>query len=129
MSRLLFLWGPVAAQMAVIFGASSLPNLTRLPGDVPDHVGHFAGYALLSALAVRAFSGGRWAGVTSRAAVWAWSLCLFYGATDELHQGLVAGRSPALDDWIADALGAAAAATLLVAIGAAIARRREGREV
>jgi hypothetical protein len=34
--RRVWLWGPVALQMAVIFTASSIPNLRRLPGGVPD---------------------------------------------------------------------------------------------
>ncbi len=44
--------GPALLQMAAIFGASSIPDLTRLPGGISDHTGHFIGDALLGAVAV-----------------------------------------------------------------------------
>jgi VanZ family protein len=128
-TRFVALWGPALAVMAVIFVASGLPNLQRLPGDVDDHVAHFAGYALLSALFVRALAGARWAGVTWRTAALAWVLSVIYGASDEWHQRFVPGRFAAVDDWVADALGAAAAAVTLLTMAKAIGRRREGREV
>jgi VanZ family protein len=127
--RALFLWGPAVAQMAIIFGASSIPNLSRLPGGLSDKVGHFVGYALLSALVVRALADARWAGVTWRAATAAWCLAVLYGASDEWHQRFVAGRSTSGLDWMADALGAAAGAVLLVATAAVIERRRKSRAV
>ena len=40
--------------MAVIFIASSIPNLTHIPGDVSDKTAHFAAYAILGALMLRA---------------------------------------------------------------------------
>ena len=33
--------------MAVIFAASSIPNLTQLPGGISDKSGHSIGYAML----------------------------------------------------------------------------------
>jgi VanZ family protein len=113
--------------MGVIFAFSSIPNLTATPLDVGDHTGHFIGYALLAALVVRAVARGRWPGVTPRAAAIAWILSTAYGITDEWHQGFVPGRSPAIDDWIADALGAAAAVLLVLAV--ARLRRFGRREV
>jgi VanZ family protein len=127
--RVVLLWGPVVVQMAVIFAASSVPDLSRLPGGLPPYLGHFAGYALLAALLVRALAGGRWAGVSWRTAAVAWALSALYGASDEWHQHFVPGRFATADDWIADALGAAAAGITLVVMAAAIARRREDREV
>jgi VanZ family protein len=125
--RALGLWMPVAAQMAVIFGASSIPNLTTLPGNLSDHAGHFVGYGLLGLAALRAFASAEWTGVTMRAIVSAWTLAAVYGATDEFHQRFVPGRTPAVDDWAADALGAAAA---ILIVGVACAGRRlENREV
>jgi VanZ family protein len=113
--------------MAVIFAFSSIPNLTATPLDVTDHTGHFIGYAVLGTLAFRAVARGRWQGLTPRAAAIAWVLSAAYGITDEWHQGFVPGRSPAVDDWIADALGAAAAVLLLLAT--ARLRRLGSREV
>lgn len=129
MIRFLILWGPALAQMAVIYAASSLPRVPTLPGGLSDHAGHFIGYALLAALFLRALAGAGWAGVTWRTAGLAWGLSALYGASDEWHQRFVAGRFAAVDDWIADVLGAATAAVTLAAIAAVIARRREGREV
>ena len=119
---LLWSWGPVVALMAAIFQVSSFEDLGSLPGDVSDKTGHFSAYAVLGALALRATARGRWAGVTARAAVVAWGVCLAYGASDELHQRLLPGRTMAFDDWIADAAGSATAIVLLGLV--AVVRRR-----
>ncbi len=108
--RQVWLWGPVVLQMAVIFMASSIPNLKRLPGGVPDWFGHGAGYAILGGFALRAFAGGRMRGVTLVAVLTAVGLSAAYGVTDELHQAFVPGRSPELADVLADTTGAALAA-------------------
>lgn len=105
----LWLWGPVILQMGVIFTASSVPDLRGLPGGMPDWLGHGVGYALLGALALRAFAGGRWAGVTARAALAAALLAAGYGITDELHQLRVPGRTADVRDVAADAAGASLA--------------------
>jgi VanZ family protein len=125
--RILWLWGPVALQMALIFAASSIPNLTSLPGDVSDHTGHFIGYAILGALVLRALAQGTWSRVTPMLSLAAWSLSVAYGASDEWHQTFVSGRSATVDDWIADGLGAAAAVGTIVTVAAA--RRARSREV
>jgi VanZ family protein len=121
-ARALLVWLPAIAQMAVIFVASSLPNLTALPGGISDKTGHFAGYALLSILVLYALASGRWAGVSRGAAAQAAVVSALYGLTDEFHQRFVAGRSAAWDDVAADAVGAVAGA--LIVIGA---RRLAGR--
>jgi len=118
-------WGPVLVMMAAIFWVSNLESVGPLPGDVSDKTGHFAAYAVLGTLALRASSRGRWAAVTAKTAVVAWAVCLAYGASDELHQRLVPGRTMALDDWIADAAGSATAIVLLGLV--AVLRRRHRR--
>ena len=128
MIRFLALWGPPVALMALIFGLSSMSK-PPLPDGVSDHTAHFAAYALLSALLVRALAGGRWAGMTWGRAARAWGISVLYGASDELHQGLVPGRFPSVEDVVADALGAAAAVAVLGAIAALVVRRRAGRAV
>ena len=125
----LWVWGPALLQMVAIFVASSIPNLKQLPGDVSDHTGHFVGYAILGVLVLRACAGARWIGVTPRAAMRAWVICAVYGATDEFHQMFTAGRTPAVDDWIADATGAAAAVAAGLAMAAWLSRRARRREV
>lgn len=108
--RVLVLWGPVVAQMAVIYTASSVPDLTALPGGIPDWAAHGAAYAALGALSLRAFAGGRRAGVTLAAVGGAVALATLYGVTDEWHQTFVPGRSATLSDLAADAVGATLAA-------------------
>jgi VanZ family protein len=112
----LWRWGPVVAQMAVIFVASSLPNLGPLPGGMTDKTGHLAGYAALAALTLRALAGAQWRGCTSRAAWRAWILSAAYGATDEFHQSFVPGRSTSFGDWVADVAGAGLAVLVLAGI-------------
>jgi len=102
--------------MAAIFTLSSIATLPSLPGGLTDHTGHFIGYGLLGSLALRGFAGARWQGVNSSAA---WQSVLFsslYGVTDEYHQSFVPGRTPAVDDWVADTAGATIAALVLLLI-------------
>lgn len=106
-----FLWGPVVLQMALIFIASSIPDLGALPGGMSDKSGHSIGYAILGAVLLRALAGGRLRGVTWGRAAAAVLLATLYGASDELHQSWVPGRSPDRLDVLADCLGAALAVT------------------
>lgn len=110
--RRLWLWGPVALQMAAIFAASSVPDVQELPGGTPDWLWHGAGYALLGALMLRALADGHCAGVTIATVAAAVLCAALYGATDEWHQSFVPGRSAAVDDLAADTSGAALAAGL-----------------
>ena len=118
------LWGPPLALMAAIFLASSLPTVPRLPGDPANYVPHFGAYAVLAALVLRAVVRASWVAVNASAAVRSWIVAAGYGATDEIHQRFVPGRYPAVDDWVADALGALVA--VLLAIAFARRRRRPG---
>jgi VanZ family protein len=117
----LWLWGPVVGQMAVIFAASSIPDLGPLPGGLSDSSGHSIGYAMLGALLLRGLAGGRLSGVTWRRAIAAVVLATLYGVSDEAHQSFVPGRFPDRFDVLADCVGASIAATL--ALAAAGARR------
>ena len=121
-SRPLRLWLPVAIWAALIFGASSSSNLPDLPAHVTDKTVHAAIYAVLAGLCLRALAGGCWAGVTMRVAVVSLLLATAYGATDELHQLFVTGRTADLLDLRADLTGSAAAA--LLAVSGAWLRRR-----
>jgi VanZ family protein len=127
MIRPLWVWGPVIAQMAAIFYASSLPDISALPGGISDKVGHFVGYALLGGLMLRAMAGARVSGATPRVALWAFLLSALYGLTDEGHQLLVPGRSAAFDDLVADACGAAVAVAFCWIVTRAVHHRRVRR--
>jgi VanZ family protein len=123
----LYVWGPAVAQALVIFVASSIPDVTRLPGGISDHTGHFIGYAMLGAALLHAFAGASLRGVTVSGAVWSLAVSSLYGISDELHQSFVPGRTPDVHDWIADTWGAAVAIGVLSAV--AFALRRRTREV
>lgn len=123
----LALWGPVAAYMAAIFFLSSQPSLPRVAPAVSDKQAHFVVYAGLATLTCRALAGGSFAGLTAGRAVAAVALASAYGVSDEAHQALVPGRSTEVGDWVADTLGAVAAAGACYAWGI-IARSRRVRE-
>jgi VanZ family protein len=111
--------------MAVIFVLSNRPHVGPLPYGITDKLGHFAGYAILGALVMRAIAAARWAGVTARAAWSAWFVCAVYGVTDEYHQSFVAGRASSAADWLADAAGAASAIAAAVAAARLLRRGRD----
>jgi hypothetical protein len=108
-----WLWAPVVLQLALIFAASSIPNLQKLPGGMSDKSGHSIGYALLAVVLLRAFARGRLSGVTWTAGLAAIGLATMYGVSDEFHQSFVPGRSPDRFDVVADCVGA----TIGVALG------------
>jgi hypothetical protein len=122
-ARALALWAPPLLYGAAIFWESSQAHpFPFVPPAIlmEDKLLHFAGYALLGALLYRAARGsgaGR-----ARAVAIAVLGAAAYGATDELHQAYVPGRSMDLWDWVADALGAAAGALAARAFG--LRRRR-----
>jgi hypothetical protein len=109
----LWLWGPVVLQMALIFAASSIPNLGQLPGGISDKSGHSIGYALLAGLFLRAFARGRLRDVTWRRTSAAIIVATLYGVSDEFHQVFVPGRTADRYDVLADCIGA----TVGVAVG------------
>jgi len=120
----LWLWAPVVAQMAAIFFVAGRTSVPSLPAGLSSYTGHFLGYALLGALALRAFAGGAWSGVTPRAAWSAVLLSSAYGVTSELHQIFVPNRRPQVTDWLADTAGAVIAVLVVMAV----ARARQSRD-
>jgi VanZ family protein len=102
---LFLLWAPVVAYMAGIYVVSGLQN-APLPDEVSDKTGHFAAYAGLGGLCVRAVGGGLPCRVVLRVALLALAIAAGYGAFDEVHQLFVPGRSGDVNDWFADVTGA-----------------------
>lgn len=95
-------WAPAVLWGAGIFWLSSQPALT-LPGPGGmDKLAHFGVYAVLGLLLSHA---ARRTGATRSMIV---AVGLLYGASDELHQSFVPGRSADPLDWVADALGVVA---------------------
>jgi VanZ family protein len=99
--------------MAVIFYLSSLqdplPALTARVWDKSLHLVEYGGLGALLLLALRAS-----AVAPRRAVLGAVAAASLYGATDELHQAFVPGRTCDARDWAADSVGGAAGAGALV---------------
>ncbi|HEX7243676.1 MAG TPA: VanZ family protein [Longimicrobiaceae bacterium] len=99
MSRGVLAWVPAAAWAAAIFAVSARPSVA-IPGFwSADKLLHFGAYALLGFLV--AYAADR-SGLAPR---WAVAIGCLYGASDEIHQAFVPGRSADPADWAADALG------------------------
>ncbi len=101
-------WGSAILLMAVIFGASSTPQMSLLYFGPADYFvkkgGHMLGYALLAL----AYKHGLQQ--LKNSSPWAWTLAVAYALTDEFHQSFVPGRHPSLlDVFLFDATGAAIA--------------------
>jgi VanZ family protein len=90
-----------------IFAASSIPGRHMPPSRIPhlDKIQHGIAYLLLGAACARglALSGVVRPAIVALAGA---GMALGYGASDELHQAFVPGRSPELADLAADGLGA-----------------------
>lgn len=108
--RAVWLWAPVVAYMAFIFGLSSIDRPPDLPAGMSDKAGHLLLYFGLSALLVRALAGGWRARVTPLLACLAVVIATMYGVTDEIHQNFVPPRQMDAWDVSADAAGASLAA-------------------
>jgi VanZ family protein len=112
--------------MALIFAGSARSHVPDAPGHLTDKQMHAFEYAGLSLLACRAMAGGALGAVSPYAAVGGWGVAVGYGLLDEVHQAFVPGRDADPYDLLADAVGAAAAASGLWAWGI-IARSRRAR--
>lgn len=111
--------------MAAIFALSAMPEPPAPPG-IDDKSQHFAAYAGLGLVTLRATSGGVVAGLHGGPALTAWAIATIYGASDEFHQRFVPGRSADLLDLRADALGAAGAIGVAWLSGILLRSRRAG---
>ena len=115
-SRVL-LWTPVACYMAIIYAASSTPSPPEIAPGVSDKLMHLLAYAGLGIVLLRALT-RRWTDrVTPRIGFTAVVIAALYGASDEIHQAFVPGRSMEALDLLADATGAAIASSVLWAWG------------
>jgi len=112
------LWWPVLAYCVLILSLSSIPA-SAMPdirviwrNDKVIHACEYAGLGGLLALCIVR----RWRRL---APVVTCALALFcaalFGASDELYQGLIPGRSSSPWDFLADATGALVGATLVTA--------------
>ena len=101
--------------MAVIFTASSM-SAPPVPGGA-DKPWHTLGYLGFTVVVVRAFAGGLPRRISPRIMVASICLVVLYGASDEVHQMFVPGRTASFDDLLADTIGALVGANLCWAWG------------
>ena len=119
--RRVLAWLPAIAWAGLIFALSAQPNLRFVPDAGLDFfvrkLGHMGVFGILALLSWQAL-----AGTTAWRRPWAWAfaLAVLYAASDELHQGFVAGRHLSVLDVAIDAAGALLA---LVIIGRIRSRR------
>ncbi len=114
MRELLRRWAPPLAWMGVIYVLSAQPSLPSAPEPWLDVVlkksGHALAYGLLAWLYLRALRGK--APPSERLRLLSLVLAVAYGATDEVHQAFVPGRTPRLTDVLIDGVGATLAMAL-----------------
>ena len=113
-ARIVGLWLPVAAMMALLFFLSSRSDMPGMPTGW-DKLLHLGAYGLLALLALRAFHGG-WGRLTAAGSAGALLLAGGYGIFDELHQSRVAGRHASVGDWLADLAGVLLALILVATL-------------
>jgi VanZ family protein len=100
--------------MAAIFFVSAQSD-PPIPRGVSDKSLHGAAYFGLAVLVLRALAGQWPLRLTATLALMTMAISVAYGATDELHQMFVPGRTADIFDLGADAAGAALG---LIACGA-----------
>jgi VanZ family protein len=110
-------WGPALVYAVVIFVCSSISDPPSPPGPVTDKDLHFALFAGLAVVVLRALTRGRWREVTTAATLQAVAITTAYGASDEWHQHFVPGRSADPRDLLADAIGAIVAVLIVWLVG------------
>lgn len=108
---------PAAIYMLLIFLLSGRSDLQGVPALVSDKAAHFAAYMVLGVLLVRAIGGRGWKRPGLPVVLAAAAIAAAYGATDELHQRFVPGRSSEALDLLADAAGGLSGAGAVYAWG------------
>ncbi len=109
-----------------IFGASSIPGSDLPSIEVSDKLIHLAVYLVFGFLLMwwRGAKGERHMGPSMFQAVMIGSI---YGITDELHQGLVSGRTPDPADWVADTFGVFLGALFFLAVAFIFVKRQKAQ--
>ena len=112
---------------SLIYYLSSQP--VHIPGPsfpFKDKLLHAAAFAVMALLAAKSFE--QFTGNSSRAILSALLFVALFGAIDEWHQSMTPGRIPSMGDWLADAVGALVALSLLRPRLAAVATPAPGRD-
>ncbi|MBM4165544.1 MAG: VanZ family protein [Ignavibacteria bacterium] len=107
---------PAIVWSLFIFTMSSIPGI-KFPFQFFsfDKLLHFGVFFVLGMLSARAFLFQEWNTTLKKyALLFAVLYVMLYGASDEIHQMFVPGRSPELYDFLADTLGGILAAGIVI---------------
>jgi VanZ family protein len=119
-ARRIAFWVPVVAWAGVIFLVSAVPG-SKLSGTIPPELGHLGEYFVLGALLYIAlridFSPRQALGIAVLVAS-------AYGVSDEFHQRFVVMRTPDVNDWILDTVGALAGAGAVLVLARRLTTRQ-----
>jgi VanZ family protein len=115
-------WLPFVLWLGVVFGLSSIPNLSPPDVGLPmsDKIAHLGEYAVLGALFTRARGGRRSVWLTMLVGL---ALGAVIGTVDESYQSRTPGREVSAFDALADTIGATLGAFVWWQIGAWRTRR------
>ncbi len=107
--KFIIYWFPILIYCLLIYIQSSHPSIQSQP-DWPfiDKILHFAGYALLGALFLRAFKTTPIKHNLKLVLILSVLLSALYGISDEIHQSFVPFRTADPMDVLADILGSIA---------------------
>ena len=109
-SRILW-YAPAAIWAAVVLFIGGLSHVPSVHTTLPvDKVAHFFMYGVLGLLATLGWLKAQ----RPHRLLWVLLIAMAIGAGDEIHQRWVPSRSSDFKDWIADAVGVAVAATLVL---------------
>jgi len=105
--RFALYWLPVLLYVILIFILSGM-SAPPVPAGISGDSLHYPEFAVLALLLARAFQGGSPGLARPSHLLWALSLSVLFGATDEFHQAFVPDRVPDVRDWLHDGIGSAA---------------------
>ena len=114
----------IITAITILSSQSTLPGGAFFPGL--DKFLHFIAYTALAAAVGLWFSGESWIKRPLRNFLLCIAVASVYGALDEFHQYFIPGRSCDFWDWVADTVGGAAGATMILVINR---RFRQGIQI
>jgi VanZ family protein len=118
----LWIWGPLFGYLVLIFYLSSLSQFPWTP-RYPDYLEHALEYLGLAILTARALNNGLLQPVPARTFLIAFTLCVAYAISDEIHQMFVPSRFADVRDVLSDAVGTGLGLGLLHAGSRFLSRR------
>lgn len=121
-------WLPALIWMGWIFYLSNQSSPPHVTKEVDPYLGHAALYGALALLVFIALPPDYRASHTTLAAIAAFTIAVFYGVSDEIHQLFIPDRVASAADLAADAVGASISVTVSSVIAASFSGRSGSTE-